>query len=136
MVCFTSKAESTIYFFENHPYLADCTITLNGDTIPLPERKFKKTNGFTKLTSYYRAQTKCIVPGDDKVVITFEFLWMERPFHDEISLDLNDGEIYYILLTNNSSAKMKILSEKEGQKKLKEVAKKTDDWVINSDIQL
>lgn len=127
----TTKAESIIYIFDNYPYAQMQSVTFNGEDINLSEKPFKKVK--LGLTEYKKGVTRCVIKNEGQVIITRDLIWADKPYHDEITLDVTDGENYYIELVSGPSSKIKLLKEKDGVKKFAKAEKDTDSWVINED---
>lgn len=131
LICFmfpeTNKADSTIYVFDNYAYQQLDYLTLNGDTIPLVERPVEKEGLMTK---YKKGLTKYIIKNDGRLTLTREFHWAGKPYYDEITLDLNDGDVYYLELVTGWHSTIKVLKPKEGEKKIEKAEKKPKEWVI------
>ena len=119
-----SNAESTIYFIQTHPYLSTWHyyVTFNGDTIDFPgqEPLNPDTKSFKK---YPKAFVECTIKNPGRLVVTKEFHWMDKPYHDEITLDLEDGETYYLESMHGFSNKMNLLKTKDGEKALNKAKK-------------
>lgn len=127
-----SNAESSIYLIDSYPYKPMDKITINGKVINTPERV--PIGNYLQLTKYRKTITKVNVPDDGRVIITRDMTWADKPFHDEITLDLVDGDAYYIELISGMKNKIKVLKEKDGKKTLEKAQKDTKEWQINPDI--
>ncbi len=127
----SAKAESTIYLFDNYKYVNDTKVQFNGQDLNLPERPFYKN--FYNLKEYKKSITKVTIPEDGRILIARDFMWANKPYHDEMTLDLNDGDVYYIELVAGMKSTLKIIKEKDAQKYLKKVSE-NKDWYCNPDI--
>lgn len=127
-----SNAESSIYLIDSYLYKPMDKITINGKVINTPERV--PIGNYLQLTKYRKSITKVNVPDDGRVIITRDMTWADKPYHDEITLDLVDGDTYYIELISGMKSKIKVLKEKDGKKTLEKAQKDTKEWQINPDI--
>ena len=124
-------AESTIYLFQNFPYLSTWhyDVTFNGDTISLPQTEMLNPNS-NGLKKYPKAVHKCNIKNDGRLIITKEYSWYQKPYHDEIILDLVDGETYFIEYMSGFSNNFKLLDSKKGEKLLQKAGKDNKNWVV------
>lgn len=126
----SAKADSVVYLIDNLYTVPGLDVKFNGDLLPLKLKiKQKEKMGI----SYYNHQiTKCIIKNDGRLLIERDYTWFDKPYHDEITLDLNDGDVYYIDLVNGMKSKIKLMSDKDGEKTLKKAASKKD-WTIEEE---
>jgi hypothetical protein len=127
----SARAESTIYLFETCKYVLLDSVTFNGDEIALVKRPFEKM--YVGLLPYYsKGVTKCTIKNDGRILIVRDFTHAQKPYHDEMTLDLNDGDVYYIEMVSGMASKIKLLKQKDGEKLLKK-AMSDKEWVVKDD---
>lgn len=122
-----ANAESVIYLFDNYPHQRMDGFSINGDNIELGFREFLHEK--LGLASYKKGVNKIIVRNDGRAILVRDMTWANKPYHDEMTLDLNDGEVYYIELVTGPKSKLKLLKPSDGEKKLKK-AEKDKNWQI------
>ncbi len=110
-------AESNVYVFVKGMYNCDITIAVNGTEVCDLNGSVAKTmdvyggGTMTKRESCYR---KIVVNGEGKIVLTGTMLYTVpttgnvNPYKGEISLDIEDGETYYLQLTSKGIHDMQI----------------------------
>lgn len=123
----SAKAESVIYVFDNYPYQLMDELSFNGEALPISERPFLREKNHLK--EYKKGLTKYIIKNDGRLLIVRDFTWASKPYHDEITLDLNDGDVYYLELVSGIKSKVKLLKDNEGQKKLQKIAS-DETWIV------
>lgn len=128
----TAKSESFVYVFDTFDFTPS-EITINGEKINIPERPVKKEDIFTYLK---KSVTKLIFPNEGNILFVRDMEWAKKFYHDELPIDLVDGETYYIKNISGMKSKIKMLTEKEGKKLLEKAQKDTNDWIINDDITI
>lgn len=124
------KAESTIYVFDNYPFQKMAGLSFNGDEISLADRPLLKEKMGMK--EYVKGLTKITVKNDGRLLVVREFEWAGKPYHDEMTIDLNDGDVYYLELVSGPKSTLKLLKAQDGEKKLRELPKKKD-WTVFPD---
>lgn len=127
----TMYADSTVYIFDNWAYMPLDYLTFNADTIQLVERPIQKHGTLDK---YKKALTKYTIKNDGRLTIAREFHWYGKPYHDEITLDLNDGDVYYLQMVSGMHSTIKLLKPKDGEKDIEKAKKKPDEWIICPDV--
>lgn len=128
------RAESTVYL------LVDAKTTLptfevtvegaNNGTVVIQTPFIKMLYGI--LPRHKRAIRKCVFKNDGRTVLSYAYENKAgtQDWSDSITLDLQDGETYYIqLVSGDIRYKIKELTEKEYQKR----TKKIKDFEINPD---
>lgn len=122
-------AAGVIYLFDNHKYIPNQIVYFNGNLIPLPELKLlKKTKS---LDAYKRSVTKIVVKNPERIIIVRDFTWFEKPYHDELTLDVADGDVYYVELVSGIHSRLNLLTTQDGAKLLEKVTKDTKNWTVN-----
>lgn len=129
---FAVRSEATIYIFDNFNLQQVEGLYFNGDKIPLQPKEIAKVQ--LGQTHYHKAVTKCVVKNEGRLVIVRDFIWYEKPFHDEMTIDINDGDVYYLELFAGVHSTMKLLKTKDGEKALQKVLKNKKSWRVFDDI--
>ena len=138
IVCLTSvfsaNAEATLYIFDNYKFANMDYVTFNGEKFNLPQKEY---NGkyMGQMDQYKRAVTKITIKNEGPLIIAREMTWFQKPYHDEITFDIVDGETYYIELISGPKNKIKVLKEKDGVKALKKAEKDTKGWNVNEPME-
>ncbi len=95
----------------------------------------KSTRGIEKNYGFYqKAIQKIIFNEEGQFVISFDFVrYCDFHEHDEITLNLTDGSVHYVQMIGNRF-NFKLLTEKEGLKKLSKSKKHTilPDYVYSA----
>lgn len=128
----TAKAESVIYIMDNYNHKQMDALMFNGDKIPLQPKVYLKD--FMGLDVFKKGLTKCIVKNDGRIMIVRDATWAGKPYHDEMTLDLNDGETYYLELMSGPKSTLKLLNPKKGAKEVEKILKNNKDWTVFEDI--
>ena len=129
LTCLAVKAESTVYLLlldkENMNQVFTAIVEgANNGTVEI-ERAFLKTKLGGRLTYYGKAMRKCLFKNDGRTTISYSFTNVAgtSDWSDSITLDLQDGDTYYIqLITGNNKYQIKELTEKEFQKETKKIS--------------
>ncbi len=144
MLCASSAlAESTVYFFVGSIGNATCQLSLNGkESFELrgPLKKTFEPDGVLRFPyhSYHSAKKKCVFKEEGKMLFSVDYRFTNAstgavtPMSAEIQLNLTDGSVYYVELTNKGlkDIQFKILTEKEGLKRLaKDKYKPLPDYI-------
>ncbi len=124
-------AAGVIYIFDNHKYINSMLVRFNGNLLPLPEMEVISHNKKLGYKTYRRAVTKIVVKNPGRIIMARDFTWYEKPYHDELTLDVADGDVYYVELVHGMSNKLCLLKTKDGEKEYKKVSKDTKNWKVN-----
>lgn len=134
----SAYAESSIYVFVKSMYNCDIKIAINGmDVCDLNGSICKTIDviGGSTMTKRESCYHKIVVDGEGKIAITGTMLYTVattgnvNPYKGEITLDVEDGEIYYLQLTSKGLHDMQIKQVKE-----KEAKKWINKWQNLGDI--
>lgn len=123
------KADCTVYFIWDHVMGWDeLPFNVNGEYAFSIKPDLKSDKG---IPMYTKAMRKVIFKNPGRYVVSFERTWFNKPYHAETILNLEDNEVYYIVI----DAKMSGLvfgevPEKKGLKYVKQAGKK---YVLNED---
>ena len=132
-----AHAESTVYFFSKEFANIECTLKVNGQEIGEFRGTVKKTIEPTSSVSdvmkmpytvYHACKKKCSIIEEGKVIFSVNFKFTNgstlsvSEYDTEIQLNLTEGSVHYIELTNKGrkDIQLKEISEKDAQKKLKD----------------
>lgn len=124
-------AAGVIYLFDNHQYVPNMVIRFNGNIIPLPELELIREANKWSMNLYRRAVTKVVVKNPGRIILSRDFTWYEKPFHDELTLDVADGDVYYVEYVHGLHNKLNLMKTKDGEKEYKKVSKDTKNWKVN-----
>lgn len=124
-----STAQATIYiFFDSKHYFKQFPIDINGRHACYMEGK--ETTSKMYGTRYEKSCRKIDIHGEGKVVISYDIIFAQKPFYNSITIDVSDGEVYYVKLSlenlfnaiakKRSSWEFKLLKQKEGLKELQD----------------
>lgn len=127
-------------FYDVKHYIKALPISVNGKVVCHMEGK-ESTSKMTG-TRYEKSMCKMIVHGEGKMTIANDFTWADKPYHNEISLNVADGGVYYVKIyienmfnaftKKRTGLEMKQLSQKDGLKELK----KKDKYCVNPDVDV
>lgn len=123
-------AAGVIYIFDNFKYSNGMIVRFNGNVIPLPNLELKKESKHG-LDTYRRAVTKIVVKNQGRIIIARDFTWYGKPYHDELTLDVADGDVYYVELLHGINSKLNLMDTKDGEKEYQKVSKDTKNWKVN-----
>lgn len=131
----SAKAESIVYLLKDgKATLETFTVSVDGANQGTVEMKchFVKSTLGGRLNWYSKAIRKCVFKKEGRT--TFSYAYGNQAgtknWSDEITLDLKDGETYYIqVMQGDNKYKIKELTEKEYLKKTKNVK----DFEVNPD---
>lgn len=123
-------AAGVIYIFDNFKYSNGMIVRFNGNVIPIANLELMKASKHG-LDTYRRAVTKIIIKNPGRIILAREFKWFDKPFHDEFTLDVADGDVYYVELIHGMNNKLNLMSSKDGEKEYKKVSKDTKNWKVN-----
>ncbi len=128
------RAESTVYLLvDAKTTLPTFTVSVEGannGTVVIQTPFIKMLYGL--LPRHKKAIRKCIFNNDGRTVLSYAYenKTGSKDWSDSITLDLQDGETYYIqLVSGDIKYKIKELTEKEYQKR----TKKIKDFEVNPD---
>lgn len=124
-------AAGVIYIFDNFKYANNMLVRFNGNLIPLAELELKSKGKNGGLDTYRRAVTKIVVKNPGRIILAREFKWFDKPFHDELTLDVADGDVYYVELLHGTGNKLNLMKTKDGEKEYQKVSKDTKNWKVN-----
>lgn len=139
-VCPLVQAEGIVYLFGDKspkPF----AISINGSEKFVLEGKILKRQGSNTIggvteefNTYSNVVKKIIFSEDGQYMISFDMSWFGKPYHDEIVIDITDGDIQYIVISNSiKGLKFKPLKESDGLKKLKKAEEDTKKTIIKED---
>lgn len=120
-----ANAESTVYIIMNYDALlsGEPIIKLNVNDQHVCDMELTLKKQTQDFYQYKKAVKKLIFNEEDTYIISYDLNWYgDVPHHADITLDLVDGETYYIQLGQKSFKNawaFKLLTEKEAMKKLK-----------------
>lgn len=114
-------AESNVYVFLKSMYNTDTSITINGTEVCKLNGSITKTMNVPGGTMEKRngCYHKIVLDGEGKILLTGTLLFTVpsngnvNTYKGEISLDVADGETYYLELTNKGIHDMQIKEVKE-----------------------
>ncbi len=124
-------AAGVIYIFDNFKYANNMLVRFNGNLIPLAELELKSKGKNGGLNTYRRAVTKIVVKNPGRIILAREFKWFDKPYHDELTLDVADGDVYYVELLHGTGNKLNLMKTKDGEKEYQKVSKDTKNWKVN-----
>ncbi len=125
-------AECTLHLFLSSDwYLPKMPISING------KKAFDMSGDHIKKTMtgdmYQKSYIKCDFPDEEKLLISYDITWAGVPYHEEISINLEEDEDVYLKLympgmmeaisKGRNCFQFKLLTEKEGKKEIKKVEK-------------
>lgn len=114
-----AKAESTVYFFVDFRSLTqEIPIAING------EQAFSLTGKVSMQgppTLYSMMMRKAVFKNAGSYVVSTDFALLNKKYHGETNLNLEDNETYYVIINGNIKKNfyMQLVPEKEGMKLLK-----------------
>lgn len=129
------SAISTVYFIWSfgRSVWKEIPFSINGyQAFSLIGKPLKKIADFQY---YSKSIRKVMFTKEGKYIVSADQTWYEKPYHTEVVLNLEDDDVYYIELQCNisNSFNLKILSNKEGEKKIMKMM--NDDKVsVNPEI--
>lgn len=135
-----AQAEGVVYLFGDKtpkPF----AISINGSEKFVLEGKILKRQGSNTIggvtevfNTYSNVVQKIIFHEDGQYMISFDLSWFGKPYHDEIVIDITDGDVQYVVISNSiKGLKFKPLKESDGLKKLKKAEGDTKKTVIKED---
>ena len=131
---------ATIYFFfDSKFYYQSVPIAFNGEQVFGMEGKVceSKMTG----TRYSESMRKITVRGEGRIVISCDVTWADKPYHNELPLNISDGGVYYVKFhvaglvdgfIKKRSFIMEQLPIKKGMKELEKAGKK---YTVNDDFE-
>lgn len=125
-----ASAESTVYIIMGYDasLSGEPVIKINVNEQHVCDMNLNLKKRVQDIYSYKKAVKKLIFNKEDTYIISYDLNWYgDVPHHADITLDLVDGETYYIQMFQSSlknSFAFKMLKEKDALKKLK----KTKDY--------
>lgn len=133
-IAFSARSESTVYLLINaKPTLPTFEVSVSGANtgeVVIDCPFIKKQYGI--LPRHKKAIKKCIFKNPGRTVLSYAYENKAgtKDWSDSITLDLQDGETYYIqLISGDIKYKIKELTEKEYLK----ATKKIKDFEVNPD---
>lgn len=138
-----ASAKCTVHLFlVNDWFLESLPISVNG------EKAFEMKGDPIKKTMtgdmYRRSYTKCTFPEEDNVVLSYDMTWAGVPYHEDISLSLDEENDIYLKLympglsealrKGRNCFQFKIMNEKEIKKELKNLSK--GKYTVNPDYEM
>lgn len=125
----TAKADCTVYFIWDHVMgWAELPFKVNGEYAFSITPSLKSSSAFNL---YNKAIRKVIFKKPGRYVVSFENEWFEKPYYAETILNLENDEVYYIVM--DATIKGFVFGEvpeKKGLKFLKQAGKK---YTLNED---
>ncbi len=125
----SGQAESNVYVFVKSMYNCDVKIAINGIDVCDLNGSVCKTydvQGGRTMTKRESCYHKIVINGEGKIALTGTMLYTVpttgnvNPYKGEITLDVEDGETYYLQLTSKGIHDMQIKEVKE---------KKAEKWI-------
>lgn len=125
----SAKADCTVYFIWDHVMGWDeLPFQVNGEYAFSITPELKSNSVFPL---YHKAIRKVVFKNPGRYVVSFERSWFEKPYHAETILNLEDNEVYYIVMDCKISGFIfGEVPEKKGLKYIKQAGKK---YTLNED---